>query len=60
VFGILDALIRWDPYLLGLLTFILAYSMINALISENVGEPTTATGRQLLPNAAVNRFSAVL
>ncbi len=38
VFGILDALIRWDPYLLGLLTFILAYSMINALISENVGE----------------------
>lgn len=38
VFGIMFALVRWDPYLLGLLVFIVSYSLINALISENVAD----------------------
>lgn len=38
LFGVLDALHKWDPYLLGLLAFIVFYSLINALISENVAD----------------------
>jgi len=38
VFGIMYALIKWDPYLLGLLAFIVSYGLINALISENVAD----------------------
>lgn len=38
VFGIMFALIKWDPFLLGLLAFIVSYSLINALISENVAD----------------------
>jgi len=38
VFGIMYALIKWDPYLLGLIVFIVSYSLINALISENVAD----------------------
>ena len=36
VFGIMHAFIRWDPYLIGVLAFIVSYGLINALISENV------------------------
>lgn len=36
--GAIDALLKWNPYLLGLLAFIVSYSLINALICENVGE----------------------
>lgn len=38
LFGAIDALLKWNPYLLGLLAFIISYSLINALICENVGE----------------------
>lgn len=38
VFGFLDTLLKWDPYLLGIIAFIVSYSLINALISENVQE----------------------
>jgi hypothetical protein len=38
VFGIMYAMIKWDPYLLGLLAFIVSYGLINALISENVAD----------------------
>lgn len=38
VFGIMHAFIRWDPYLIGVLAFIVSYGLINALISENVAD----------------------
>ncbi|MCX7771892.1 MAG: hypothetical protein N2376_02105 [Clostridia bacterium] len=38
IFGILDTILKWDPYLIGILAFIVSYSLINALVSENVGE----------------------
>lgn len=38
IFGTINAILERDPYMLGLLAFIVAYSLINALISENVGE----------------------
>lgn len=38
IFGILDALLRWDPYLLGIIAFIISYSLINALLSEEVAD----------------------
>lgn len=38
LFGVLDCLMRWDPYLLGLLAYIASYSLINALVSENVAD----------------------
>lgn len=38
VFGIMYTLIKWDPFLLGVLAFIVSYSLINALISENVAD----------------------
>lgn len=38
LFGILDALLRWDPYFLGLLAYIISYILINALISEDVAD----------------------
>lgn len=38
LFGAIDALLKWNPYLLGILAFIISYSLINALICENVGE----------------------
>ncbi|NLX64759.1 MAG: hypothetical protein GX022_08325 [Clostridiaceae bacterium] len=36
IFGIMHAFIKWDPYLIGILAFIVSYGLINALISENV------------------------
>lgn len=36
VFGIMHTFIRWNPYLIGVLAFIVSYGLINALISENV------------------------
>lgn len=36
VFGIMYAFIRWDPYLIGVLAFIVSYGLINALICEDV------------------------
>jgi len=36
VFGIMHAFIKWDPYQIGILAFIVSYGLINALISENV------------------------
>ncbi|NMA65135.1 MAG: hypothetical protein GX957_02700 [Clostridiaceae bacterium] len=38
LFGVLDALLRWDPYLLGIIAFIISYTLINALISEEVAD----------------------
>jgi len=38
IFGIIHAILEWNPYLLGLLAFIVSYSLINALICEDVGE----------------------
>ncbi len=38
LFGVLDAMLKWDPYLLGIVAFIIFYSLINALISENVAD----------------------
>ncbi len=38
VFGIMHTFIRWDPYLIGVLAFIVSYGLINALISENVAD----------------------
>jgi len=38
LFGILDAFLRWDPYLLGIIAFVIGYSLINALISEEVAD----------------------
>lgn len=38
VFGILDALLKWDPYLLGILAFIVSYGLINSLLSEEVAD----------------------
>ncbi len=38
VFGIMYSLIKWDPFLLGILAFIIAYSLVNSLISENVAD----------------------
>lgn len=38
VFGIMYALMNRDPYLIGILAFIVSYSLINALISENVAD----------------------
>lgn len=36
VFGVMYALIKQDPYSIGILIFIVAYGLINALISEEV------------------------
>jgi len=36
IFGIMHAFIKWDPYQIGILAFIVSYGLINALISENV------------------------
>jgi len=38
LFGILECLLKFDSYLLGLLAFIVSYSLINALVSENVAD----------------------
>lgn len=38
IFGFLNTLLEWDPYLLGLIAFIVSYTLINALISENVAD----------------------
>ncbi|MDI9514806.1 MAG: hypothetical protein GX384_06730 [Clostridiaceae bacterium] len=38
IFGIINAILERNPYILGLLAFILTYSLINALICEDVGE----------------------
>lgn len=38
VFGIMHTFIRWDPYLIGVLAFIVSYGLINALISEDVAD----------------------
>lgn len=38
IFGTINAILERNPYLLGLLAFIVAYSLINALICEDVGE----------------------
>lgn len=38
VFGTINAILERDPYMLGLLAFIIAYILINALICEDVGE----------------------
>lgn len=38
IFGIINAILEWNPYILGLLAFIVSYSLINALICEDVGE----------------------
>jgi len=36
IFGIMHSFIKWDPYRIGVLAFIVSYGLINALISENV------------------------
>ena len=38
IFGTINAILEKNPYMLGLLAFITAYSLINALICEDVGE----------------------
>lgn len=38
IFGIMHTFIRWDPYLIGVLAFIVSYGLINALISEDVAD----------------------
>ena len=38
IFGTINAILERNPYMLGLLAFITAYSLINALICEDVGE----------------------
>jgi hypothetical protein len=38
LFGFLDAFLKWDPYKLGILAYIISYSLINALISESVAD----------------------
>jgi hypothetical protein len=38
VFGFMDAFLKWDPYLVGFMAFIVSYSLINAFISENVAD----------------------
>ena len=37
-FGALNAFMKWNPFLLGILAYIVTYSAINILISENVAE----------------------
>lgn len=38
LFGILDTFLRWDPYLLGIIAFMISYTLINALLSEEVAD----------------------
>lgn len=38
IFGFMDAFLKWNPYLVGLMAFIVSYSLINAFISENVAD----------------------
>lgn len=38
IFGIMYTLIKLDPYLLGMLVFIVSYGLVNALISEDVAD----------------------
>lgn len=37
IFGAIEAVMKWNPYLIGIMAFILTYTLINALVSENVG-----------------------
>lgn len=38
LFGFLDAFLKWNPYLLGIMAFIISYSLINSFISEDVAD----------------------
>ena len=38
LFGFLDAFLKWKPYLLGTMAYIISYSLVNALISESVAD----------------------
>ncbi len=38
IFGFLNTLLEWNPYLIGIMAFIVSYSLINALISENIAD----------------------
>lgn len=38
LFGFLNTLLEWNPYLIGVMAFIVSYSLINALISENIAD----------------------
>lgn len=38
IFGVLNSLLEWDPYLIGIIAFIASYTLINALISETIAD----------------------
>lgn len=38
LFGFLDAFLKWNSFKLGILAYIISYSLINALISEDVAD----------------------